>query len=771
MIIEVSDSSGTPIASSTLCSYGGRQCVTTDQNGVAVFVLRNISYPIRVSAEGYKTKELNRGDLFSGGDTVHCALAPENVLRTLSRVSVNASRIDTTRPPTVAPTIAFAPGDIERAAGAAEDISRYLGTHPSTIISLKGNGDNTLYVRGGRASETVFLIDGVEFDNISHFSQSNGSGGIVGFVNSAYVNDVDFYAGPIPAGRPPRLSSVVEIDMAGGSFNEHHGSIAAKLTGGMLSLDGPIVRNKASYAAAMRYVDFRPIFALADEPGVPKLGDLFSKVRILVSDKFHIAATGIASYDRFDYTYAIEEQDDRGNSYPNHLTETERIIQGGGGVNLTYEGTIASHNITAGVSLRDDVNHDSLANHQFDSLYRSRYAYNPIRSDDDRRITVMARGNTEVTVGNRHTFATGVRLTSTEYKLSKSNGKQHHGTYTSCVEGEPVEREWEQNAVSSTFRYRRAEYGGHASYSFDREPLHVSLGLRGDLFEGASPAVSPRVSLAFSDRRLGTLVGAWGRYNQYPTNLPARLYGLLHWGGEPAVREIPRLLETVKPERCTQTSLSYAQAGIPGLHLYCAAYYKWYDREFNQTSPYGTTVFDWDSRELGERNGRKWVRGIEAQVKSRDTRIFNFSCAGSLFDVKIRYTDGTWHDDWTAVRYTYSFSAGASIGEHHHVSLAGKGSGGRPYSPRVVHTDCVGRKYDDFDPEADYFSTRLDPLLSFDARYDFTRHIGRAELGVSVEVLNLLNYRPTLDYRFNGGGFEDVRAFGICPIVGFSLAF
>ena len=39
-----------------------------------------------------------------------------------------------------------------------------------------------------------------------------------------------------------------------------------------------------------------------------------------------------------------------------------------------------------------------------------------------------------------------------------------------------------------------------------------------------------------------------------------------------------------------------------------------------------------------------------------------------------------------------------------------------------------------------------------------------------VEILNLFNSRPTLEYRFNGQTFQEVKPFGTVPIIGVKVA-
>jgi len=99
---------------------------------------------------------------------------------------------------TVPPTAHFKAPVIEETPGVLRDVTRYIGLHPSTISSLSHHFDNTFYVRGGYSSETLFLIDGIEFENINHFSSSTGTGGPLSFIDPLMVKDVSFQTSTTP---------------------------------------------------------------------------------------------------------------------------------------------------------------------------------------------------------------------------------------------------------------------------------------------------------------------------------------------------------------------------------------------------------------------------------------------------------------------------------------------------------------------------------------------------------------------------------------------
>jgi len=47
-----------------------------------------------------------------------------------------------------------------------------------------------------------------------------------------------------------------------------------------------------------------------------------------------------------------------------------------------------------------------------------------------------------------------------------------------------------------------------------------------------------------------------------------------------------------------------------------------------------------------------------------------------------------------------------------------------------------------------------------------TKRVGRFTVESFLEILNVLNYQPTLEYQFNGVNFTEIKPFGYTPVAG-----
>jgi hypothetical protein len=715
---------------------------------------------------------------FGSGNPADSTTVPSTGKNASDYVVVKASRADPDTSIKQHSAVSISSRKIKNTPGAAEDISRYLGTLPSVVSSLGANYDNTLYVRGGRPSEIMFLVDGIELENINHFSQADGCGGPIGFLNSDFVRNARFYAGNIPVSYPGRMSSIVDIDMRNGSFSRLQGDAGLKLTGGLASCESPIAGRYGSLALAGRYVDFSTMRTFIHDDGIPQLGDGYGKIMFLINKNLTISGTGLFSYNTYRFTYPVVQPADDGSLFGNSLNEKQRIVQGGAGMYVHYKNDVIEHQVYASFSGRNGISYDSLGEYA-DSFPTHQFAQNPIHENRDNRVHYTVHSVSTIPAGKNQTLSAGVRLNETRYDFKTSDQLQHNGTCIICQNDTPVSVSYAQKPLEATLHLDGKEFGFFGDHTFTLGRWQNSIGVRvehygllGDL------SVSPRCTEMLSFGRAGNLIAGVGLYNQFPTDLPVVVFNYL--SSFPGVssdsmrRMEQSLLLQAKPLRCWQGSIGYDINTWDIARLKCELYCKWYDREYRFIAPDIQEVFTVTADgkpALRPQDGKRKAYGLELSLNNLRQSWYFYSLGYSLFDVKNRFGDARWYNDWTDVGYTYSLSAGTTFMKFNSFSLSVQGSGGRPFCPEIIRQDCIGRKSAMIDNTSAYYGRRLQRLLTTNAKYSFTRKIFGMEIESAVEIINLLNYKPVLEYKFNGIGFQEVRPFGITPIVGFTVHF
>ena len=189
-------------------------------------------------------------------------------------------------------------------------------------VQSGGEGQSGLYVRGGSPDQNLILLDGVPVYNANHLF------GFFSVFNADAIKDVKLTKGGYPARYGGRLSSVLEINMKEGNKQEFHGSGAIGLISSKLSLEGPIIKDKASFIISGRrtYIDVlaRPLIKAsfrANSTGNTSTDgnigyffyDLNAKVNYKLSDKDKLYLSAYTGDDKFyvDIKETFGENTDR----------------------------------------------------------------------------------------------------------------------------------------------------------------------------------------------------------------------------------------------------------------------------------------------------------------------------------------------------------------------------------------------------------------------------------------------------------------------------
>jgi len=187
-------------------------------------------------------------------------------------------------------------------------------------VQSGAEGTSGIYVRGGGPDQNLLLLDGAPVYNASHLF------GFFSTFNADALKSVDLIKGGFPARYGGRLSSVLDIRMKEGNMREVRGEGAVGIVASRLTLEGPIVRDRASFLVSGRrtYVDVLARPFLEDDVGY-YFYDLNAKANAILTPRDRIYASVYTGRDRFyanlsDASGASEGSLDWGN-----LTATLRL--------------------------------------------------------------------------------------------------------------------------------------------------------------------------------------------------------------------------------------------------------------------------------------------------------------------------------------------------------------------------------------------------------------------------------------------------------------
>lgn len=240
--VRVADSLAAPIGNASILI--NQQAMLVDSLGGKIVELPPGKYRIHISAIGHFNTILNLQ--LNSDTTLHVVLRQRQSL--LKNVIVSASR-NIHQNQMGAQTL-----HIDQ----IKKLPVILGeVDPIKILTLlpgiKNGGEASagIYVRGGGPDQNLILLDDIPVYNPNHLL------GFFSVFNGDAVKSMEVIKGSMPAEYGGRLSSVIAIDTKDGNKDSLTGSGGIGLISSRLSLEGPILKRKSSFAISGRrtYID------------------------------------------------------------------------------------------------------------------------------------------------------------------------------------------------------------------------------------------------------------------------------------------------------------------------------------------------------------------------------------------------------------------------------------------------------------------------------------------------------------------------------------
>ncbi len=292
----VADGSGNASSSVKICVEGLDRCATSAPDGqFRISDIRAGAYRLQVTDPGGNATLTELVHVRAGLEVAVDVLLP--------RIDALQQSITVTETAFVAPeevkTSSFlvANNEVYNAAGALQDVSRYVQTLPGVAI---GSNDfrNDIIVRGGSPLENLFIVDNIEIPNINSFANFASAGGTVSILDVNLLQDVNFLTGGYPAPYINRVSSVLQITQREGNRDGFRGQATVGFAGAGLVLEGPIHKGKGSWIVSARR-SFLDLFTNdIGFGGVPVVYTTNSKVVYDLSPKDRIWVANLTGIDK-----------------------------------------------------------------------------------------------------------------------------------------------------------------------------------------------------------------------------------------------------------------------------------------------------------------------------------------------------------------------------------------------------------------------------------------------------------------------------------------
>lgn len=192
---------------------------------------------------------------------------------------------------------------------AIKDIPSFLGEADvlravQMIPGVQGAGEGAggINVRGGGTDQNMVLIDGVPVYNIVHVF------GLFSIINPGAVNSVELIKGGFSSKYNGRLSSMIDVKLKDGNYQKISGKINVGMLISSATLEGPLIKNKASFLVAFRrtYLDafYQPIQYFANRKDLNNYTgwyyfyDLNTKINYRIGNRDKLSLNYFTGVDR-----------------------------------------------------------------------------------------------------------------------------------------------------------------------------------------------------------------------------------------------------------------------------------------------------------------------------------------------------------------------------------------------------------------------------------------------------------------------------------------
>lgn len=517
------------------------------------------------------------------------------------------------------------------------DVLKALSLTPGVSTGTEGSAG--LYIRGGTPDQNLILLDEAPVYNVTHL------GGFFSVFNPGSLKSVDLYKGAYPARYGGRLASVIDLTMKDGNNQKFGGEVGIGILNQNLTLEGPVIKNKASFIVSGR-VSTLGLSSLLQPKKSSGYGetrkyrfyDLNAKLNYQINQTDQIYLSLYNGFDRFTYG-EWSARDGR---------ETETAVGNNWGnttATLRYS-KVFSQKLFARFAVLYSQYTSELTNN-FEDLKPNTEPVRLYRNTNAGVTDLGSKIQFDYFLTNRTNLKFGMDVTRHSFSpfVTKSN-----------YNGSPVNAKKERLPATQMDLYVDA-------FIALAPALRFNPGLRYSIYHVNNRTFSnpePRLGLNWSLPANWTIKGGYTMMNQYVHLLTNNGFGFGYDAWLPSTAK-------VAPSRSSQLSIGlYKTFPQPGLELSLEGYAKRMKNLIDYpdgTNFTGMLAGSWD--DIVIKNGIGRVKGIELML-SRKTGRFNGWISYSLSKSERRFpeiNDAAWYPMKYDRRHQFAATANYDIGK------------------------------------------------------------------------------------------------------------
>lgn len=716
---KITDSRHNPLANVNITIPGTSRGSASDTNGIfRIDKLRPGKYALLVTHIGFE-KQIEKDVTVKANQTTSIDFQLAEIVLNLREIIVTPGNFFVSQNQTTRQQI-IEKEKILSVPATLDDICRVVQIMPG--VSFSDDYSARFHVRGGKQSENLILMDGMEIFDPYHLKHV---GGAVGVMNMDLIQDVSILTGGFPAKYGDRLSSVLAIGNRVGCPEKISGNFGAGGTGARMVLEGPMPGG--SWLASFRksfLKEAAEILNPTDYTFSPAFYDAQAKVSMKLNPENHFIVNYLYSKDDTYLEKWRGDSDlfsDYGNSYygvvwqcifkPNVMSEL--VVSNGKNFWDNHIGKVKSEKLT----LTEKV----------------------------------ANWNLNLLPHQNHDIELGLTFKHIQYRYelkteSLSQDQQNFDELIESYYGDSyIKTTTNKIGLFIQDKFRLNHY------------LLANLGGRYDYFEyNRDQQYSPRAGFALTLRKNLILRAAWGHYYQSPNYTELTIRKGSNYN--------PRA------QKATHYVLGIEQLIANHLNLRIEGYVKKMDRmigyyfEASQSPSKPMICYGNPYKGL--------CQGIEFFINGKLTTSFSLWLAYAYSKSQIEASFVNWEEmtvlKRTVPRFTdqphnLSIFGNWKLARHWELNIKWRYLSGVPYTPFFPSWDTMGQPYW---RSGKYYESRYPDYHRLDLRVGKVFEWQKLTASCFLEIKNLYNHQNILLYDYDvKNGKHHQKAFHTIPFL------
>ncbi|OFX85997.1 MAG: TonB-dependent receptor [Bacteroidetes bacterium GWF2_33_16] len=726
---------------------------STDANGNFRFEQIHVGRTsIKVSCIGYEEKTVPNILIVSGKEVVLEIELKESLIQLQDVViTANGHKSEPLNEMALVSAKAFSVDETQRYAGSFSDPARMVSGYAGVTGDAMGNND--IVVRGNSSKGILWKLDGMDIPNPNHFSDEGATGGPINALNSAMLNNSDFFSGAFAPEYGNAYSGVFDMKLRNGNNEKREYSASIGILGTDVTLEGPFSKNySGSYLINYRYssLDILDKLNVVNYYGIPKYQDAAIKINLPTKNSGTFQLIGFGGLSNiYQEDFALENEDS--------LTRTADF-----GAHVAFLAFKHIYPINDRTFITSYISGSSTENSAYYKKDDDMGNWYTAFYDEFTNTSIRVSTNINTKINTRHRLKLGVTYSDLGYNMFSKFDLLNSGTYTVGVDTE--------GRAGLIQGYANWKYRIHDNVTLVSGIHYIHFLLNN------SNSLEPRLGLEWQINQKQSLSLGFGVHSKVESI--ATYFATVE--NSDGTYSTPN--KDLGLSKSAQYVLGYSNRISKNVNVRIEAYYQQLynlavENDINSSFVLNNVRSGYENLELINK-GKGYNYGLELTVERFLANNYYFLITSSLYNSKLTAMDGIERNS----RFNGNYVSNILIGKEFRV---GKPSKNKTLGINTKVSYIGGQRYTPLDLQASIdkgisvfqedkaFAYRADDIFALNLGITYRRNRKKTTHEFKIDIQNLTNNKALVFEYYDdmNKGIEKAYQLAMLPNISYTIQF